>query len=86
MITTPTIMYLGFATHKVARMGDPQYQPTRRARKRMPIVTSGAARNYEEAMEDGEEDPMMEEEIEPEKAKADNGTQKGGSAVGALAC
>ncbi|XP_059906713.1 gap junction gamma-1 protein-like [Gadus macrocephalus] len=76
MITTPTIMYLGFATHKVARMGDPQYQPTRRARKRMPIVTPGAACNYEEAMEDGEEDPMMEEEIEPEKAKADNGPEK----------
>ncbi|CAL8290028.1 unnamed protein product [Lota lota] len=76
MITTPTIMYLGFATHKVARMGDAQYQPTRRAGKRLPVMTHGAARDYEEAMGDGEEDPMMEEEVEPDKEKADKGQEK----------
>jgi len=72
MITTPTIMYLGFAMHKIARMDDAQYRPLRRrGQKRMPIVTRGAARDYEEAMEDGEEDPMIEEEIELEKEKED---------------
>ncbi|CAL8307350.1 unnamed protein product [Merluccius merluccius] len=69
MITTPTIMYLGFAMHKIARMDNTQYQPSRCGRKRMPIVTRGAARDYEEAMDDGEEDPMIEEEIEQEKVE-----------------
>ncbi|XP_037345366.2 gap junction gamma-1 protein [Pungitius pungitius] len=63
MITTPTIMYLGFAMHKIARMDDSDYRP----RKRMPIVSRGANRDYEEAEDNGEEDPMILEEIEPEK-------------------
>ncbi|CAF98992.1 unnamed protein product, partial [Tetraodon nigroviridis] len=67
MITTPTIMYLGFAMHKIARMDDNDYRP--RARKRMPIVSRGANRDYEEAEDNGEEDPMILEEIEPEKEK-----------------
>lgn len=71
MITTPTIMYLGFAIHKIARMDDGEYRPS----KRMPIVCRGAARDYEEAEDNGEEDPMISEEIEPDKPdKADKGT------------
>ncbi|KAM8857994.1 gap junction gamma-1 protein-like isoform 3-T4 [Synchiropus picturatus] len=65
LITTPTIMYLGFAMHKIARMDDDDYKP--RTRKRMPIVSRGANRDYEEAEDNGEEDPMILEEIEPEK-------------------
>ncbi|KAK0156132.1 Gap junction gamma-2 protein [Merluccius polli] len=65
VVTTPTIMYLGFAMHKIARMDNTQYQPSRCGRK--PIITRGAARDYEEAVDDGEEDPVMEEEIEQEK-------------------
>lgn len=71
MITTPTIMYLGFAMHKIARNEDDEYRPLRRGRKRMPIVTRGANRDYEDAVDNGEEDPMITEEIEPEKDKAD---------------
>ncbi|KAG7254701.1 hypothetical protein CRUP_015185 [Coryphaenoides rupestris] len=67
MITTPTIMYLGFAMHKIARMDDSEYQP--RPRKRMPVVSRGANHDYEEAEDNGEEDPMILEEIEPEKDK-----------------
>ncbi|XP_062312333.1 gap junction gamma-1 protein [Osmerus eperlanus] len=67
MITTPTIMYLGFAMHKIARMSDDEYQP--RGRKRMPMVSRGANRDYEEAEDNGEEDPMISEEIEVEKEK-----------------
>ncbi|XP_062862688.1 gap junction gamma-1 protein [Trichomycterus rosablanca] len=63
MITTPTIMYLGFAMHKIARMDDGDYT----ARKRMPMVNRSANRDYEEAEDNGEEDPMILEEIEPEK-------------------
>ncbi|XP_059895897.1 gap junction gamma-1 protein [Gadus macrocephalus] len=65
MITTPTILYLGFAMHKIARMDDSEYQP--RPRKRMPVVSRGANRDYEEAEDNGEEDPMILEEIELEK-------------------
>ncbi|XP_030642620.1 gap junction gamma-1 protein [Chanos chanos] len=67
MITTPTIMYLGFAMHKIARMEDDEYRP--RTRKRMPMVNRGANRDYEEAENNGEEDPMISEEIVPEKEK-----------------
>ena len=68
MITTPTIMYLGFAMHKIARMEDSEYRPGRAPRKRrMPIVSRGAVRDYEEAEDNGEEDPMIAEEIEPDK-------------------
>ncbi|XP_070999627.1 gap junction gamma-1 protein-like [Oncorhynchus clarkii lewisi] len=64
MITTPTILYLGFAMHKIARMDDDEYKPRG---KRMPMVSLGTNRNYEEAEDNGEEDPMISEEIELEK-------------------
>lgn len=77
MITTPTIMYLGFAMHKIARSEDNEYRPVGKRKKRMPIVNRGAVRDYEEAEDNGEEDPMIEEEIEPEKAdKAEKGAEK----------
>lgn len=72
IITTPTIMYLGYAMHKIARMDDSEYRPIRNQKKRMAIVSRGAVRDYEEAEDNGEEDPMIEEVIEQEKPdKAD---------------
>ncbi|XP_051949116.1 gap junction gamma-1 protein-like [Xyrauchen texanus] len=68
MITTPTIMYLGFAMHKIARFADDEYKP--RNRKHIPMVNHGANRDYEAAEDNGEEDPMMLEEILTEKEKA----------------
>ncbi|XP_058248695.1 gap junction gamma-1 protein isoform X1 [Hemibagrus wyckioides] len=68
VITTPTILYLGFAMHKIARMDDNDYG-SRGGRKRMPMVKRSANRDYEEAEDNGEEDPMISEEIEPEKEK-----------------
>lgn len=77
MITTPTIMYLGFAMHKIARSEDGEYRPVRKHKKRMPIINRGAVRDYEEAEDNGEEDPMIAEEIEPEKAdKAEKSKKK----------
>lgn len=78
MITVPTIMYLGFALHKIARMDDSEYRVVRnRKSKRMPIVSRGAVRDYEEAEDNGEEDPMIAEEIEPEKPeKPEKGSEK----------
>ncbi|XP_059183609.1 gap junction gamma-1 protein-like [Centropristis striata] len=78
LITTPTIMYLGFAMHKIARMEDGEYRPVRAQKKRMPIVSRGAVRDYEEAEDNGEEDPMIAEEIEQDKPeqKAEKGSEK----------
>ncbi|KAK7877387.1 hypothetical protein WMY93_031903 [Mugilogobius chulae] len=78
MITTPTIMYLGYAMHKIARMDDSEYKIIRnRKSKRMPIVSRGAVWDYEEAEDNGEEDPMIAEEIEPEKLKKpEKGSEK----------
>ncbi|KAK5847904.1 hypothetical protein PBY51_016996 [Eleginops maclovinus] len=67
LIATPTIMYLGFAMHKIARMDDSEYRPVQTQKKRMPIVSRGAVRDYEEAEDNGEEDPMIAEEIEQDK-------------------
>ncbi|XP_070814028.1 gap junction gamma-1 protein-like [Chaetodon trifascialis] len=77
LITTPTIMYLGFAMHKIARMEDGEYRPVRNQKKRMPIVSRGAVRDYEEAEDNGEEDPMIAEEIEQDKSdKAEKSSEK----------
>lgn len=77
MITTPTIMYLGYAMHKIARMDDSEYRTIKSQKKRMPIVSRGAVRDYEEAEDNGEEDPMIAEEIEQEKPdKAEKGSDK----------
>lgn len=78
MITTPTIMYLGFAMHKIARMDDSEYRPLRNQKKKMPIVNRGAVRDYEEAEDNGEEDPMIAEEIEQDKPEK---TEKGKAEV-----
>lgn len=60
-------MYLGFAMHKIARMDDTEYRPVQNQKKRMAIVSRGAVRDYEEAEDNGEEDPMVAEQIEQEK-------------------
>ncbi|XP_067315466.1 gap junction gamma-1 protein-like [Pseudorasbora parva] len=63
MITTPSIMYLGFAMHKIARMADEEYRP--RKRKLLSMVRHGLSRDYDEVDDMGEEVPMILEEIEP---------------------
>ncbi|XP_066543462.1 gap junction gamma-1 protein [Amia ocellicauda] len=74
VISTPSIMYLGFAIHKITRMNDDDYRP--KTRNRMVMVRRGACRDYEEAEDNGEEDPMIFEEIEPEKDKKDEKDKK----------
>ncbi|XP_063145032.1 gap junction gamma-1 protein-like [Candoia aspera] len=59
VIATPSVMYLGFALHRLSR------QPPQKSRA--PVVRRGAVRDYEEAEDNGEEDPMIFEEIEPER-------------------
>ncbi|XP_074857381.1 gap junction gamma-1 protein-like [Carettochelys insculpta] len=61
-VATPSVLYLGFAVHRIARGPGGQ-------RVRMPVVRRGAGRGYEEAEEGDEEDPMIFEELELEKEK-----------------
>ncbi|XP_053142231.1 gap junction gamma-1 protein-like [Hemicordylus capensis] len=68
MIATPSVMYLGFALHRLSR------QPPRRSRA--PVVHRGAVRDYEEKEDNGEEDPMIFEETESEKEVKDSQCQK----------
>ncbi|XP_043916495.1 gap junction gamma-1 protein-like [Protopterus annectens] len=64
LIATPSVMYLGFAMHRISRSGN---DGKKKAPRRMPMIQRGANRDYEEAEDDNEEDPMMFEEIELEK-------------------
>ncbi|XP_010213629.1 PREDICTED: gap junction gamma-1 protein-like [Tinamus guttatus] len=77
MVAMPSVLYLGFAMHRIARMPE---NGRRRAsagrRARMPVVRRGAGREYEEAEDDNEEDPMIFEEIEVEKEKSPEGGEK----------
>lgn len=54
LITTPSIMYLGYAMHRIARSVDDDYKP--RHRRRAPAVSRGNhLRDFEEMDETGEE-------------------------------
>ncbi|NXI18250.1 CXG1 protein, partial [Irena cyanogastra] len=77
MVATPSVLYLGFAMHRIARMPESarRREPSAR-RARMPVVRRGAGRDYEEAEDDNEEDPMIFEEIEVEKEKSPEGGEK----------
>lgn len=63
MITTPSIMYLGFAMHKIARLTDYEYRT--RKHKRLSDVHRGLNGDYDETDEMGEEVPMILEETKP---------------------
>ncbi|NXV25886.1 CXG1 protein, partial [Rissa tridactyla] len=77
MVATPSVLYLGFAMHRIARMPESSRRRAPAAqRARMPVVRRGAGRDYEEAEDDNEEDPMIFEEIEVEKEKSPEGGEK----------
>ncbi|XP_044294308.1 gap junction gamma-1 protein-like [Varanus komodoensis] len=68
VIATPSVFYLGYALHRLSR------QPPRK--RRAPVVHRGAVRDYEEAEDNGEEDPMIFEEVEPEREAKEPERQK----------
>uniref|UniRef100_A0A8C5QWR2 Gap junction protein n=1 Tax=Leptobrachium leishanense TaxID=445787 RepID=A0A8C5QWR2_9ANUR len=79
LITTPSIMYLGYAMHRIARHpnGFRQHQLKNASRKkRAPVVHRGAMRDYEEKEDNNEEDPMICEEVVPEKDADDSAKNK----------
>lgn len=80
LITTPSIMYLGFAMHRIARRPDEYRKQAGKAqskrKKKAPMVHRGAKRDYEEAEDDNEEDPMICEVLENEKDAEDGDKKK----------
>ncbi|XP_023657617.1 gap junction gamma-1 protein [Paramormyrops kingsleyae] len=74
LVTTPTVMYLGFALHKIARMDDNEYRAG--GRKKLTI-DHNSLREYEEMENNGEEDPMISENnANKEEKKDENSTKK----------
>ncbi|XP_032807646.2 gap junction gamma-1 protein-like [Petromyzon marinus] len=66
MVAMPTILYLGFAIHRISRSEDKCVK-----RKQTPLVCRGPDRGVEEAEDNMEEDPMVCEEEEEEKKKGE---------------
>ncbi|KAG5842150.1 connexin 47.1 [Anguilla anguilla] len=76
MISTPSIMYLGYAIHKIARSSEEERRRYRSSRKKPHAIKWRATRTLEEVLEEEEEEePMIYEdtlevqEIKPEPAK-----------------
>ncbi|NXL67622.1 CXG1 protein, partial [Chordeiles acutipennis] len=68
LVATPSVMYLGYAIHKIARMVE-HSETDRRIRNKGFAMRWKQHRGLEETEEDHEEDPMMYPEIELESER-----------------
>ncbi|NXL38353.1 CXG1 protein, partial [Glaucidium brasilianum] len=68
LVATPSVMYLGYAIHKIARMVE-HGEADRRIRSKSFSMRWKQHRGLEEAEEDHEEDPMMYPEMELESER-----------------
>ncbi|NXF87362.1 CXG1 protein, partial [Eubucco bourcierii] len=68
LVATPSVMYLGYAIHKIARMVE-HGEADRRIRSKGFSVRWKQHRGLEETEEDHEEDPMMYPEMELESER-----------------
>ncbi|EOB02084.1 Gap junction gamma-1 protein, partial [Anas platyrhynchos] len=68
LVATPSVMYLGYAIHKIARMVE-HSEADRRIRSKSFSTRWKQHRGLEEAEDDHEEDPMMYPEIELESER-----------------
>ncbi|NWU89420.1 CXG1 protein, partial [Upupa epops] len=68
LVATPSVMYLGYAIHKIARMVE-HNEADRRIRSKTFSMRWKQHRGLEETEEDHEEDPMMYPEIELESER-----------------
>lgn len=68
LVATPSVMYLGYAIHKIARMVE-HSDVDRRFRSKSFSTRWKQHRGLEEAKDDHEEDPMMYPEIELESER-----------------
>ncbi|ERE77622.1 gap junction gamma-1 protein [Cricetulus griseus] len=67
-VATPSVMYLGYAIHKIAKM-EPGEADKKAARIKPYAMPWKQHRALEETKEDYEEDPMMYPEMELESEK-----------------
>ncbi|XP_061224897.1 gap junction gamma-1 protein [Neopsephotus bourkii] len=79
LVATPSVMYLGYAIHKIARMVE-RSEADRRIRSKSFSMRWKQHRGLEEAEEDHEEDPMMYPEIELESERENKEQQAPGKA------
>ncbi|NXG57236.1 CXG1 protein, partial [Hemiprocne comata] len=68
LVATPSVMYLGYAIHKIARMVE-HSEADRRSRSKSFSMRWKQHRGLEETEEDHEEDPMMYPEMELESER-----------------
>ncbi|XP_051496366.1 gap junction gamma-1 protein [Apus apus] len=68
LVATPSVMYLGYAIHKIARMVE-HSEADRRVRRKSFSMRWKQHRGLEETEEDHEEDPMMYPEVELESER-----------------
>ncbi|NXO64011.1 CXG1 protein, partial [Phainopepla nitens] len=71
VISTPSVMYLGYAIHRIARSAEEEEKFKGFKKKKQFALNWQAVRNMEDAMEADEEEPMISDDAaEHEKAKA----------------
>ncbi|XP_053555925.1 gap junction gamma-1 protein [Bombina bombina] len=68
LVTTPSLLYLGYAVHKIARMEENNEYDKKTKQRPFPIRWK-QHRSLEEVEGDNEEDPMMYPEIELESGR-----------------
>ncbi|XP_078392801.1 gap junction gamma-2 protein [Cetorhinus maximus] len=71
MISTPSVMYLGYAIHKIARSTEEEKNKFFK-KKKLPTVRWQAHHNSEQTGDEDEEEPMIYDETESEKKEASN--------------
>ncbi|XP_067824183.1 gap junction protein gamma 2 [Heptranchias perlo] len=72
MISTPSVMYLGYAIHRIARTTEEEKKHKFFKKKKPPTIRWQVHRNSEQTEDEDEEEPMIYEETASEKKEADD--------------
>ncbi|XP_051871417.1 gap junction protein gamma 2 [Pristis pectinata] len=72
MISTPSVMYLGYAIHRIARSTEEEKRNKFFKKKKIPTIRWQVHRNSEQTEDEDEEEPMIYEETESEKKEGGN--------------
>ncbi|KAK6492086.1 gap junction gamma-1 protein-like [Huso huso] len=76
MISTPSIMYLGYAIHKIARSSEEERRRFKKFRKKPHAIKWKATQTLDEVLEEEEEEPMVyEDTLEVHEMKPESKVQ-----------
>ncbi|KAK1173870.1 gap junction gamma-1 protein [Acipenser oxyrinchus oxyrinchus] len=76
MISTPSIMYLGYAIHKIARSSEKERRRFKKFRKKPHAIKWKATHTLDEVLEEEEEEPMVyEDTLEVHEMKPESKVQ-----------